>query len=257
MRRTLLVMACALAALCGGRAQGAIVTGQQIKIDRLNNVSSGDSISANNSDPGGNYVLTATYGGRNGGGEFIVTQLVPGGEVLKTFCLEKNEFIGLPGTYYVSVDVDVIGGGGGPNPDPLDNRTKWLYYWYVNNLLDTIVVGSGGDDTFKYESAYSANELQEAIWNIEQESSTINGLAAVLKSAANAAGAWDANLGTVYALNLWQNANLTGEKQSQLYFVSRQGGTGGEVPEPASIAVWSLISLVGVVAYRRRAAVRA
>lgn len=251
MRRVVALFVFSLTMFSGLSADGAILTGQQIKIDRLNHVSTGDSSSANNSDPGGDYVISATYGGRGGGGEFLLTQLAAPGEIIKTFCLEKDEFIALPGTYYVSRDTVVKAGGGGPNPDPIDDRTMWLYYWYVNNLLDD------GTTAFKYEAAFSSNELQEAIWNIEQESSTIDGLGLALKNKAAAAGAWNPNNGTVYALNLWQNYNsstgeFSGGKQSQLYWVSRQGGAGGEVPEPASFAIWSLISMAGVLAYRRR-----
>jgi len=77
-----------------------------------------------------------------------------------TFCIEINEHISLPGTYDYSVGMYAVKGGqGGPKPDPLDERTAYLFRGFLNGSLgvDTIV---------------EAQALQEAIWRIEQETST-------------------------------------------------------------------------------------
>jgi hypothetical protein len=248
------------AGICLGvsAAHAAIQNGDQVTISRLNHVSSPDTVGNNQTATGGAYLpIGATYGGRNGGGEFLIDHLVSGGENnFKTFCLERDEFIGTPGTYYVTVDSAALFGGlNSTTSDPIDDRTKWLYYWYVKDLLDTVPLSGGphpGDNVFKYEVVYSANELQEAIWHIEQEGVTADGLAANLIAAASA-NPWNPLLGDVLALNLWSSLipSENSEHQSQLYYVPPQFGS--PVPEPMSVAVWGVLVGVGsVVAWRRR-----
>jgi hypothetical protein len=244
--------------LGGSAAHAAIQNGDQVKISRLNHVNSPDTVANNLSATGGAYLpIGATYGGRGGGGEFLIDHLESDGvNDFKTFCLERDEFIGIPGTYYVTVDPAALYGGlDSTTADPIDDRTKWLYYWYVKDLLDTVPLSGGpqpGDDDFKYEVVYSANELQEAIWHIEQEGVTADGLAANLIAAASA-NPWNPLLGDVLALNLWSTLipSETSEHQSQLYYLPPQPGA--PLPEPMSVAIWGLLAGVGsVVAWRRR-----
>jgi hypothetical protein len=224
-------------------SMGAIQNGSQIVISRLNHNAGGVD---------GNYDTNATWGGGGGGGEFLVTEQIALGEIFKTFCIEVNENITLPGTYYVTLDNGAIqGGNSGGNPDPLSDATKWLYYWYVSNLLDTFDL-PGGSDYF-YDSQNSANELQEAIWYLEGEGSA-GGLASRLVTKATSAGTFNVPNADVLVMNLWSTYPVTNEytqrRQSQLYFRTTQGGN--EVPEPASIAIWSMISLAGVIGVCRR-----
>jgi hypothetical protein len=95
------------------------------------------------------------------GGAFRVTGP---SSVFDTFCLEANEHISLPGTYTVS-GIDpfaFVGGTGGPHPDPIDIKTQYLYSRYVNG-----VYGNPGTGAIQ-------QELQQAIWFIEQENGGVN-----------------------------------------------------------------------------------
>lgn len=242
LRRFFALMAVVLVPGMVENAGAAIQNGSLITINRVNH---------NLGVPDNSYDTSGTWG-TGSGGEFRVSENVALGEVFKTFCIERNEFINLPGTYYVTLETAARAGGvGGGSPDPIGDATKWLYYWYTQNVLDTQVPG------FQYDDAGDADHLQNAFWQLEQEGVTASGLGASLVAAATGAGSWNSNLGDVFALNLWGSYNQTtgavsGYKQSQLYFRSRQGGN--EIPEPASMAIWGLMALGGVVAFRRRAA---
>lgn len=237
------------------KAGAAIQNGDQIIIDRVNHNTAGVW-----SD--GNYDTLATWGGAGGGGEFRVREITgPGptfGEIFKTFCLEQNENITLGSTYYATLDAGAIqGGDSGGNPDPLSDATKWLYYWFVQNTLDMPDLDPGaGVVKYRYDNQTDASELQEAIWKLEGEISSTDGLATKLVNYATTQGAFNVSNAEVLVLNLWSAYPVTNEgtqrRQSQLYFRTTEGGN--QIPEPASMAIWGLMALGGVVAWRRRAA---
>lgn len=102
------------------------------------------------SGPGGAFDVTVLSGlGQLNSGNFL------------TFCIEKNEYITVPGSPY---DVDlgpssVKGGLGGPQPDPISIGTAWLYSQFRKGTLAN----------YTYGNNTSANQLQDAIWWLEGE----------------------------------------------------------------------------------------
>ena len=259
------VLAVAIGVLMLGSIQtswGSIDDGSLITLSRTSNHNNGTDDNTYDGLVSGGFTTWGGTNDGNGGGEFLIQELLPGGgigEIFKTFCLEKNEFISLPGTYYVTLDDGAIqGGNGGGNPDVLSEATKWLYYWYITGALDDIDFTSASD--FSYDDEYEASELQQAFWYLEDEVDTVNGLGMRLVNYANQYvtnnGAFNVANAEVTVLNLWTapypvQDPTAQRKQSQLYFRTTEGGTGGQIPEPASIAIWSVISLVGVTVFRR------
>jgi hypothetical protein len=112
------------------------------------------------------------------GGEFMVVEftgltpiptmpsasrILPG--YFQTFCMEKDENIHANLTYDWELnDKAVDGGVGGPSPDPLDAMTAYLYTKFWEGTLSNYDYTPGVNDR-----ALSAEQLQNAIWYIEQE----------------------------------------------------------------------------------------
>lgn len=166
-----------------------------------------------------------------------------GGSFFETFCLERNETIQFGRTYFADFSTSAkSGGAGGPNPDPLDARTAFLYTNFIRGEL------AGYDYSGGAGRASSANALQNAIWYLEQEitnlSLGLNGaeqaLAAQFVAAANNSGWTD--IGGVRVMNVYANADGTGNHQDQLIMV----------PAP-SAAVLGLIGLLSAGRFRRTA----
>lgn len=166
----------------------------------------------------------------------------------QTFCLESRiQFI--PGTSY-SYTINehaITGGANGPNPDPVDDRTAFLYTYFRKGLL-TDVDGSAAlgyydlDDSEGLRKAH-ANELQKAIWYIENEDGGVNNRFVALADAAVALGGvwYGKGLGSVRAINPY---NTSGEAQSQLTMIP--------LPMPAGLAAVGLIGIGIVARFRRR-----
>lgn len=109
------------------------------------------------------------------GGEFTVT---PNGELtlltaewdpFSSFCLERSEFVSVPGNYDVIVNTEAVQGGTNNGPvgpsggDALDAKTAYLYTQFRAGTLTgyTYTPGAG--------RANSAKALQDVIWHIEDE----------------------------------------------------------------------------------------
>lgn len=196
----------------------------------------------------GDYVKIYDGPGTGNGGSFLVDPEPAGISNFYTFCLERNEQIGFGNKYYVTIDNAAIFGGYGVadiggagvagvlgSYDPLSPLTAWLYRNAIGGTLAGYMANSVTDNT----------ALQQAIWYIENEDTLPAGLATTYYNAAVAAG--PTNLGNVRVMNLWKSKESAytdgGKVQSQLV----------TVPEASSIAVWSILGLIGVaVAYRKR-----
>lgn len=163
------------------------------------------------------------------------------------FCVEKNEFITLPGTYSANVSHNALAGGLGNSstpgtvistatPDPISKATAWLYSRFALGSL-TSVAG------FHYDDA-GGNALQDAIWYLENEQDS-PGTGAYLVAAAlgtvgadwqqDALGAYD-----VVVLNLYDsNGNRS---QDQLAII----------PEPSSYYYAAAVLMIPVLVQVRR-----
>ena len=209
--------------------------------------------------------------GSTAGGEFGVHRkdnanpFSPGGEsaeLFRTFCLERNEFIDFnavdPSGFIIdSISKEAVNGGvGGPNPDPISSGTAWLFYNFTIGTLDDLIAG------YSYNDTASANALQEAIWFAEEELTVLPaGLATTLYNTASAANATVA-LARTFVLNIVWAADR-GTAFDGVYEGPSPGSmTDGDpaqsmlyvVPEASTVAVWSILSLMGVIAaYQNRA----
>jgi len=86
------------------------------------------------------------------------------GTYFETFCLEKNEYVNIPGTYYANLNSEALNGGqGGPHPDPISVGTAWLYNQFRLGILTDYDYNTLGN------RAADARALQEAIWWLEGE----------------------------------------------------------------------------------------
>jgi hypothetical protein len=104
------------------------------------------------------------------------------GDSFISFCLESDQQAneGVDYGAYLNPPGAVPGGTGGTNPDPVDPETAWLYMEYLaGNLTD-------------------ASDVQQAIWYIEQEVTSIGG---------NAKAYYDLAVATVAASG-WSNPNV-------------------------------------------------
>jgi len=112
--------------------------------------------------------------GSTNGGEFNmeVIEAFHGysvGDVFPTYCVERNETIKVGGVYDVVVAGGAVNGGvGGGNPDPVDPMTAYLYQQYRRGQLrdDAGNLWGSGSST---QDVKDADDLQKAIWYIEQE----------------------------------------------------------------------------------------
>lgn len=113
------------------------------------------------------------------------------GETFETFCLEWDEYFYPGHTYKVaSLDSAAILGGGGAvgGKDSLNIATAWLYDSWLNGSL---------------QPTYTAAQVQNVIWYIEQEKSTLSSQEQSLYNAALAGGAtWGSDYHGIWVMNL-------------------------------------------------------
>lgn len=189
---------------------------------------------------------------------------LPEGELFRTFCLEQNEFIDFDQRGFIITSIGnaaVNGGKGGGNPDEIEAATAWLFYNFTIGTLDSLVSG------YSYGDTASANALQNAIWYLEEEIDTLpTGLVKDLIDIASAADATVALARTVVLNIVWSTDrhgfqglydNVMGPLQTNatpaqsVLYVTPENFV---VPEASTIAVWSVLSVIGLAAtYRKRA----
>ncbi len=205
-----------------------------------------------------------TWGNGTGGGEFRVETRVggtwhtivyppaatPNAEwILKTFCMERGEFISLGATYIATIDEEAYYGknlrdANSVSPEPLLDASRLLYGLYAEGRLAT---ESG---LFQYENNHWADALQRALWDLEDNISTSGDAFSLVNWANNNLTLLDSLSGHVAVLNTWKGETyeLASARQSQFLYIPNSE----EVPEPASVAIWSALGLIGMIAAGRR-----
>jgi hypothetical protein len=153
--------------------------------------------------------VTQTAGHYYGsGGEFTATPSSQLAAVLDssapfyTFCMEGNEYISMGSTYDVVLNTGSVKGGVGgqtqTNFDPLDPRTAYLY----SNFAAGTLTG------YDYNTAYghrsdSAQALQNVIWYLEGEITTLSSTGLEHTFYLDAQNSGWTNLGNVRVLSLY------------------------------------------------------
>ena len=158
-----------------------------------------------------------------------------------TFCVETDETLSTGSSSRFKVgginDYASLGGSNTDSNDPLDIKTAWLFYHFTIGDLDTLAGQSDG----YFNAQTGANELQQAIWYIEQESGGVNNYLVAL---AGASGWTDIN--GVRVINLLKKdsaGNFTLNAQDLLI----------TVPEPGILILLGIaMSAVGLAARRFR-----
>ena len=175
----------------------------------------------------------------------------------QTFCIEVAEEF-TPGTVYnVTInDKALYNGGQFPAGDPITFGTAWLYSQFAAGTL------SGYDYTYGNGRTVSAGDLQQAIWYLQGEvTSLVNGGAdgtAFYNTAASALGGTINNAANgaygVVALNLWvpnEDGSNGAAAQDQLMVIPETS----TVPEP-SVVSFGLLLLLPLGMYKATALIK-
>ncbi len=209
--------------------------------------------------------LTRVSGHYSGdGGEFTITPLNVAASIgetgayaditdgsWQTFCVERTEHVNPPADYFADINTFSAAGGaggqdgnegpGGATSDSLDSRTAYLFQHFRLGTLGTSYDYGQGRPT-------DAGALQEAIWYIEGEISSLSGKAVDFYdeaveateigtlydgSATDGAAEW-VGLGRVRILNMWGDVDRTKFQQDQLAMI--------QVPVPGA----GLLGMVGL-----------
>lgn len=174
------------------------------------------------------YTINSEIGPPDGG-PFSITG--PGG-TFQTFCVETQEYINVPGTYYGTIDSVVMYSSGDQFFNaPLNDNTKRLYSYFLDHYL-----------TPGFFSSTELGDIQKAIWAYQNQPG-------VPPQAGNPyydnASTYTLDH-TISVLNLWTADNSTSfadRAQSQLIATT--------VPEPSAM-LFLASGLVGLVGFRRK-----
>ena len=181
---------------------------------------------------------------------------------IETFCVETQEYVGIPATYYFQLNTAAIKGGQATS-DPISVGTAWLYRQFAKGTLANYNYTAGSS------REVSARDLQKTIWWLEGEGSDPglgNSFRQAVVSAFNAYGVdpWvtsfyigstevNAAYFGVFAVNLGTTYDGNGDtwpKQDQLIW----NGGGLSIPEGGLTVTLLGMGIGGLSLLRRKIA---
>lgn len=233
----------ALAAVVAGVLMAQSVSAVIVYVDRIPGYYSGQ---------GGEFTMSQT--GLNLNYNSLATYTYTDGPLdgtlgFQTFCLEKNEYVSIPGTYEYTIESYAIAGGNGGydvsvGGDPLSWGTVWLYKQFADGSLAAL----GYDYTVGVGRPASAALLQNAFWWLEGELGVYGGGNAFVDNAITQFGTSafaDATAGAygVWAINPTSN-NGRNLHQSMLVRI--------RVPDGGATVAMLGLALLGCVGLKRR-----
>lgn len=204
---------------------------------------------------------TSGYSGDNGGGEFGVSSFSGAelievssttkvqGSYFQTFCLEKSDAVKLDSQFNFELSDSAKSGGGGAvdGADKISEATAYLFthFWYGDL--------SNYDYDLGTDRKLSAAQLQDAIWYLEEEISTLNTSSqayAWVQEALEATDGdgtdddWGGGLGNVRVLNLTTSTGALAQDQLVMVAVP--------LPPAAWMGLGGLVGVGLIRAARRR-----
>lgn len=183
-----------------------------------------------------------------GGGPFTIDNVTdPSVPNFISFCLERNEYLNWNTEYRVELSpIAYMGGLSGQTVgglgDPLDTKSAFLYSNFFHGTLNGLLSGWTASDLQEMPKS-----LQEVFWFIEGElpGTTYASLSGKAKKLYDLASSKTLNNGgslyDVSVMNLYHPT--TGAHQQSLLTT---------LPEPASVVMWAVFGVCGLMYARRR-----